>query len=140
VDLHRLAAVARRAADDPSSIDRDGLRVLVDAGELLPDWDDEWLTSERERIRQLRLHALERICEAMTARGEFGQATEAGLAAVAAEPFRESAQRALIGVFVAEGNAGEALRQFRRFELTLAEELGVRPTPAIEALVRTLTD
>ncbi len=65
---------------------------------------------------------------------------EAALAAVAAEAFRESAQRALIRVFMAEGNGSEALRQFSRYKVTLAEELGVRPTPAIEELVKPLRD
>lgn len=140
VDLRRVAAMARTAIDRPGQIDRAGVELLVDAQELLPHWDEEWLASERERIRQLRLHALERVSEAMTDLGQFAQAAEAALAAVAAEPFRESAQRALIRVFLAEGNGSEALRQFSRYKVTLAQELGVRPTPAIEALVRPLRD
>jgi DNA-binding SARP family transcriptional activator len=140
VDLRSVAAMARTAIDRPSVVDRDGVELLVDAQDLLPDWDEEWLAPERERIRQLRLHALERVSEAMTEQGQFARAAEAALAAVAAEPFRESAQRALIRVFMAEGNGSEALRQFSRYKVTLAEELGVRPTPAIEELVRPLRD
>ena len=140
VDLRRVAAMARTAIDRPGQVDRDGVELLVDAQELLPDWDEEWLAPERERIRQLRLHALERVSEAMTDHGHFAQAAEVALAAVAAEPFRESAQRALIRVFMAEGNGSEALRQFSRYKVTLAEELGVRPTSAIEELVKPLRD
>ena len=35
------------------------------------------VASERERIRQLRLHALERVSEAMTEQGQFARAAEA---------------------------------------------------------------
>ena len=49
-------------------------------GEILPDWYDDWLLLERERIRQLRLHALEAIrCTRLTAAGRFGEAIEAAL-------------------------------------------------------------
>ena len=49
---------------------------------------------ERERFRQLRLHALERLCEDLTAAGSYAAAAEAGFAAIASEPLRESAHRA----------------------------------------------
>lgn len=59
----------------------------------MPDWCDDWLVVERERLRELRIRALERVCEQLTAIGSFGQAIEAGMAAVRAEPLRESAHR-----------------------------------------------
>ncbi len=64
-----------------------GLQVLRD--DLLPEWYEDWVLVERERFRQLRLHALEAICERFTEEGKYGLALEAGLAAVAAEPLRE---------------------------------------------------
>lgn len=58
-----------------------GGAVRVDdltAGDLLPGWYDEWVVTEREHFRQLRLHALEKLCEQLTEEGRFGQAVEAG--------------------------------------------------------------
>ena len=138
VDVREFAAVARAVVDRPTSVDRAGLSMLVEAHDLLPDWSDEWLVVERERIRQLRLHALERVCEDLTKRGFFGQAVEAGLAAVAGEPFRESAHRVLIKAYLGEGNHHEALDHFRRHRRTLREELGVEPSPELADLVRNL--
>ena len=54
------------------------------------------------------------------------------------EPLRESAHRALIRVHLAEGNAGEALRQYDLYAGMLWRQLGLGPSPLIEELVRPL--
>jgi len=105
------------------------------AEDLLPDWSDEWLGGARERYRQLRLHALEVLCQRLREAGRFGPALDAGLGAVAAEPLRESAHRAVIEVHLAEGNVGEALRQYQACRRLLVDELGVTPTRALDDLV-----
>jgi DNA-binding SARP family transcriptional activator len=103
--------------------------------DLLPDWYEDWVLVEQERYRQLRLHALEKICEALTDAGRFGAALVAGLAAVACEPLRESAQRQVIRTHIKEGNLSEALRQYQGYARLLADELGACPAPALERLV-----
>ena len=104
--------------------------------DLLPDWYDDWVLLERERFRQLRLHALEVLCERLTEAGRLGEALDAGLAAVAGEPLRESAHRALVRVHLAEGNTAEALRQYGLFRRMLREQLGLEPSAQIEQLLR----
>ena len=94
-------------------------------GQLLPDWYEDWVEIERERLCELRAHALEALCHRLTTAGRFGEATEAGLAAVRDEPLRESAHRVLIGVHLAEGNRAAALHQYRAFALLLHEEVGM---------------
>ena len=113
------------------------LTQLRDDGELLPDWYDDWVLIERERFRQMRLHALEALCNRLSREHRHSQATEVGLAAVASEPLRESAYRALIAAHLREGNAVEALRQYRLFKGLLRRELGLDPSPQLELLVRT---
>jgi DNA-binding SARP family transcriptional activator len=93
VDLHRLTAWALGVISGSGEADDAHTRELVAAGALLQDWDEDWLLLQRERFHQLRLHALERICERLTQAGRYGLVVEAGLAAVVAEPLRESAQR-----------------------------------------------
>jgi len=116
------------------------LTALIAAGELLPDHYDDWVMIERERFRQLRLHALERLCEECRDAGRFAEATEAGLAAVATEPLRESAHRVLIRTHLAEGNAGEAARQYRVYRDLARNELGVAPSSRLRTLVGSLAD
>jgi DNA-binding SARP family transcriptional activator len=108
------------------------------AGELLPDWYDEWVLMEREHFRQLGLHSLEMLSERLTEARKFGRALEAALAAVAGEPLRESAHRVLIKTHLAEGNASEAIRQYRFYKTLIRDQLGLDPSPAIEALVEGL--
>jgi DNA-binding SARP family transcriptional activator len=103
--------------------------------ELLPGWYDEWVLVERERHRQLSLHALESLCEHLTDAGRYGAAVLAALAAIDREPLRESAHRALVRVHLAEGNVWEAIRRYRRYEEIAARDLGVGPSPMMRSLL-----
>ena len=95
--------------------------------ELLADWDEDWLEDDRERIRQLRLHVLERWALYLSDHGDHGLALEAALAAVQTDPLRESAHRTVIQVHLAEGNLCEAHRAFDRCRTVLLAELGIEP-------------
>src|SRR4029450_5676226 len=118
---------------DPSGPGAEAIPSL--SAELLPDWYDDWALVEAEDWRQLRLHALEALADRLTARGEFADAAAAALAAVRAEPLRESPRAALIRVHIAEGNPSEALREVARYGELLQLELGVEPTERLRALV-----
>ena len=107
--------------------------------DLLPGWDEEWLLGARERIRQLRLHTLEALSAQLLQEHRFGAAVDAALAAVSADPLRESAHRALICAHLAQGNAAAALRQFGICQTLYAHELDTVPSPALFALVAQLT-
>ncbi len=108
---------------------------LLTAGDLLEDWYEPWLTVHRERLRQLRLHALEVLSARQLDSGQVAAAIESGLAAVAAEPLRESAHRVLIRAHLAEANDAEALRQYERFRSLLFTELGILPSVHLEELI-----
>jgi DNA-binding SARP family transcriptional activator len=109
------------------------------AGELLPDWYDDWLMIEREKYRQLRLHALESLAVRLIELARYGEAAETALAAIASEPLRESAHRVLIRVHLAEGNRSEALRHYELYRDLILAELGLMPSAQLEALVEGLT-
>jgi DNA-binding SARP family transcriptional activator len=104
-------------------------------GELLPDWYDDWLVSEREQLRQLGLHDLERRGAELLAGGRTDEAIQVGLRACALEPLRESPHRLVIRCHLAEGNVVEAVRQYARYAGLIEDELGVPPSPQIRALV-----
>jgi DNA-binding SARP family transcriptional activator len=109
---------------------------LALSGELLPGWYDDWVIIERERFNQLRLHALEALCEALTAEGQFGPAIEAGQAAVAGEPLRESAHRCLMLVHLSEGNRSDAVHQYNLYRKLCLDELGCEPSDRMAALLQ----
>jgi DNA-binding SARP family transcriptional activator len=136
VDIATTSRMARQLLDDDiGQIPVNAFAGLRDAGELLPDWYDDWVLIERERYRQLRLHAIEQLCVCLSAAGRHAAATEAGLVAVANDPLRESAHRVLIAAHLAEGNPGEALRQYGVCCRLLRRDLELGPSPALERLI-----
>jgi DNA-binding SARP family transcriptional activator len=135
VDVRELVAWARQAMNPATPVDEVLPGYEAMAGELLPGWYDDWVLLERERLRQLWLHALEALAEKLTAAGRFGEATQAAYGAVSVEPLRESAHRTLVRAHLAEGNLAEAVRVFESFRTLLSEELGVPPSSSMQQLV-----
>jgi DNA-binding SARP family transcriptional activator len=139
VDAHQLAASIWRILDTSKEPLTEDLSLVCAPLELLPGWHEDWVRVDRERLRQLRLHALETLCERLAAKRRFAHAVDAGLVAVQEEPLRESAQRALIRTYLAQGNAADAIRQYRRYRQALDEELGLKPSSEMVDLVRKIT-
>jgi DNA-binding SARP family transcriptional activator len=139
VDVREASAHAHALIEGETGADGCRPGSLLD-GELLPDWYDDWLIIERERFRQLRLHGLEALSGQLLGHRRYGEAAEVALSAIAGEPLRESAHRALIRVHLAEGNPSEALRHFELFRRMLHDELGLAPSPQLAALMRAAGD
>lgn len=141
VDLRDLTTQARRLLDRTSegdAIDLGRDSVAGFSAALLPDWFDEWLLLERDRWNQLRMYALEAMAEHLLQAGRLVEAVEAALAAVSAEPLRESANRVLIKVYAAEGNWSSAMAQYRRYRQLLTRELKSVPSAQMEELIRVI--
>jgi DNA-binding SARP family transcriptional activator len=135
VDFREANQAAQRILRGPADGSVNALPVLEDCGALLLGWYDDWVLLERERYRQLRLRALEALCQRLTVACRYAEAVQAGLAAVASEPLRETARRVLIQACLAEGNYAEAMWQYGSFRRVLHDELGLEPSPRINQLV-----
>jgi len=135
VDIRELSDWAGRVRDPRSRLEDIGVPDHGLVGELLPGWYDDWVLLERERLRQLRMHALEQVAGRLAAAGRYSDALQAAYAAVRAEPLRESAHRTVVRVHLAEGNAVEALRAYEQFRAMLADELAVQPSELMARLV-----
>jgi DNA-binding SARP family transcriptional activator len=141
VDAHLVAEWAARiigghASDADLSFQPSGATAL----DLLPGWYEDWALLERERLRQRMLHALEALSRLLVSAGRLPEAIEAAITAVAADPLRESAQRALIEAHLAEGNWSEGRRQFESYRRLLQRELGIEPDKRLADLVLCPTD
>jgi DNA-binding SARP family transcriptional activator len=137
VDVLEVAEwAARLIAQRPLSEDLSLNWPFADALDLLPGCYDDWAIIERERMRQRMLHALEALSRAMTAMGRYGEAVDAAMTAISAEPLRESGQRALLEAHIAESNLSEARRDFLAYRNLVRSELGVEPSAELAALVR----
>lgn len=130
VDVHALTKTALGVVqgNDPAPHALSALGLLT-VEDLLPGWDEDWILLERERLRQLRLHALDVLAETLIGQGRTALAIEAAWASVRTEPLRESAHRAVVSAHLAEGNVGEAVRHYEAFRRLLEDELGIAPSP-----------
>lgn len=136
VDVRHFRDVARVVIDDRPLPAKDP-HYIVDllGSELLPGWYDDWVIVERERLRQLGLHALEALSARLLDQAAYTPALEAALAAIAAEPLRESAYRAAARIHIAEGNVAEAQRQYNICRQIMYVELRAAPSSEFAALV-----
>lgn len=109
--------------------------LVVGRRDLLPEWDDDWVVLERERLRQLHMHALEELATLWTDEGRLREALDAALQAVGLEPLRESARRVVVGIHLREGNIVEALRHFDEYRVLVRRELGIAPSARLKEMV-----
>jgi DNA-binding SARP family transcriptional activator len=129
VDVRRCVAQAGRLlTDDDEDLEPRDTDLSALRGDLLPGWDEDWLLLERERIRQVQIHALEALAHRLRRRGRHLEAIEAAFAAIAEEPLRESAHAALIDIFLAERNVAQARSQLDRYAALLWSELAIKPS------------
>lgn len=135
VDIEVVGRWATRVIDDAGTSHLTPATWAFDVVDLLPGWDDDWVVFERELLRQRLLHAFEHAARRLAEGGRYAEAVEAAMAAVAAEPLRESATRLLIQVHLAEGNVNEARRVFDRYVVQLRHELDLPPSSRLCAML-----
>lgn len=137
VDVHRQIELVREVLASAEGVGAIHDLALLE-GELLSDWYDDWVLLERERLDQMRLHALETLARRLVASGRKAEGIEAALLAVRADPYRETAQRALIEALAAEGNRCDALRQYERYRDLVRRKLDLEPSRDLQGLVEEL--
>jgi hypothetical protein len=125
VDLAEAMRLVRNLPEMPVD-PRPDLALL--SADILPGWTAAWIAVERERFRQLRLHALEELSLRCSAAGRYTEAVEVASIAVKAAPSRESARRALIEAHLAEGEVAAAVAVYDEYKELLRSSVGPAPT------------
>jgi SARP family transcriptional regulator, regulator of embCAB operon len=99
-------------------------------------WIDEW----RRRLEEVRLRGLECFAAAGLGLGgaALAQAEERARMLTALAPYRETGHRILMEALERRGNVAEALRAYERLRILLREELGIAPSPTLQAVHRRL--
>jgi DNA-binding SARP family transcriptional activator len=139
VDARELGSTAQRVIRWRGAPAGEDVDCLAHAHDLMPDWYDDWVLQERDRLRQIRLLALEAASEALIEERRYAEGAIAALAVVDTDPLRESAYRLLIRAYVGSGNIAEALHQFAIFRARLSRALGLAPSPQMLELVSRIT-
>ncbi len=137
VDAWRFEQAVTDAAKLPSE---HGLALLEEAlgwwrGPSYAEFADQpWTRTERSRLAELRLHAVERRAETRLALGRAAEAVPDLDAHAAEHPWREDAWRLLALALYRTGRQGDALAVLRRARTLLVEQLGTDPGPALRRL------
>jgi len=121
------AAAARAALEEATALYR---------GDLLPGFYDDWVLTERERLRFAYFEVLGRLADLHAREGRPAEAAEAARRLVAAEPAREESHRLLMRHLIAAGRPGDALRQYEELSRTLRDRWDGTPEPETDVLAQ----
>jgi pimeloyl-ACP methyl ester carboxylesterase len=142
-DVARLRAMARQLVSDAADARaRSALEGLLqaDAHQLLEgfgfgsDSFDDWLAQRRSELHRLVARALQRAGEQLIASGQPLLAAEAAARLIAIEPLADAGHALLLRALAQRGDLAALESAYPGFADLLRAELGVRPSPAFEAL------
>jgi len=114
--------------------------VLLYQGEFLPGVYDEWVLIARERLRETYLRVLRRLVQAHKQSGNYEQALHYARIHVREEPLWEEGHREIMQLYLILDRPAAALQQYETLRAFLEEELGVSPSPGVEALLQVIQD
>lgn len=136
VDAHRFQAAVAAAFAAGCTADFEALGRAADlyGGPFLEEYDEDWVLDQRERLQSLYIRALAQLMQWLARQGRHEDALQFGRRILASDPLRESVQRAVMLLYVLNGQRGEAIRQFERCQRALRNECDVDPMPETRAL------
>jgi DNA-binding SARP family transcriptional activator len=117
-----------------------GIAYHIATRPFLTGLEVPWIDGWRRRLQEVRLRGLECFAAASLGLGgpALAQAEERARMLTELAPYRETGHRLLIEALAGRGNVAEALRAYERLRVLLRDELGIAPSPAIQAVHRQL--
>ncbi|MEN3534724.1 BTAD domain-containing putative transcriptional regulator [Microbispora sp. ZYX-F-249] len=106
--------------------------ALADVGQTT------WATTESARLEELRLGAVEDRIELLLESGGHNEAVADIERLVARHPLRERLHRLLMLALYRGGRQAEALAAYQALRRGLADELGIDPSPELQALAEAI--
>lgn len=117
------------AALTPEHVSRLERAVALRRGQLVEPCRDDWVLSQRYRVENLYVSALDYLIQNRGAHGDVTGVARYGDLALDLEPLREDVHRHLMIAYGAAGRHDLVERQFERCRSVLLRELGVDPMP-----------
>jgi DNA-binding SARP family transcriptional activator len=107
-------------------------------GDLLPNCYDEWMLPERDRLRQLSVHAAERLIALLEQERNYAGAINVAQRLLRYDPLQEATYRNLMRLHALHGDRAAALRIYHNCATTLERELGIEPSKATRQVYEAL--
>lgn len=146
---HSLDAAEFEKASRPASLSAATLRNLLPLyrGDFLEDFYiseapefENWVLTERERLRQIALGAYAHSVQITRKSGQLSEGIVLARRLLALEPGHEESHRELMWLLAADGQRSAALAQYETCRRLLHEELGVEPAAETIALYEQIRD
>lgn len=102
---------------------------------LVDDLDDEAVIPARRRLQVVYASGIERLCDSLLEEGRDGPALHWSRLAVTVDPINEALLRRYFELCIVQGHSGDAVHAYREYERRLMADLGVAPSPAMQALI-----
>lgn len=145
LDLHRFEDLVAEGSEAlAGGREEDAVQSLRQAlalwrGPALADLADDGLArAEVGRLEELRIVALERRLEAELAAGSAAELVPELEQHVAEHPLRERLRECQMLALYRAGRQADALSVYRAARVSLSEELGIEPGPALQELQRAI--
>jgi predicted ATPase/DNA-binding SARP family transcriptional activator len=141
LDLRRFGGLVDRARGEAPEVRAETLRAALGLwrGSPLSDLGDApFATTERVRLEELHLAALEERIAADLELGRHAELVPELEALVAAHPYRERLRREHMLALYRSARQAEALEAYRSARRTFADELGIEPGPELQELERAI--
>jgi DNA-binding SARP family transcriptional activator len=137
VDVDVVAFTQQAAAGTPESL---GHAAALYRGDFLDGFVlrepafEEWLVTERARLREQAIDVFVRLLTQQRAAGRAAEAIQTAVRLLGLDPTQETAHRLLMRLYVQQGRRGAALRQYQTCVAVVRRELGAAPEPETRAL------
>ena len=145
LDLARFELLAAEARASLEGGDAEqaaaGFRAALELwrGPALAEFPSEpFASTEGARLEELRLYALEGRLDADLLCGRHGDLVGELEALIARHPLREGLRRQHMLALYRSGRQAESLAAYQEARRSLADELGIEPSPALRALERAI--
>ncbi|MCI0354796.1 MAG: AfsR/SARP family transcriptional regulator, partial [Acidobacteria bacterium] len=137
-DFEQAVAQADQAGDPAEVRATLEQAVTLYQGDLLPSCYDDWLLSERERLQQMFVAALERLILLLETERDYRPAIRYAQRLLQHDPLHEATYQHLMRLHALSGDRVSALRLYHTCTTVLERELGVAPSPATQAAYEAL--
>ncbi len=115
VDTAELESLLRKARD-------------LYTGDLLPQFDEAWITIERQSLLTKHSEVLNQLSKLCTDRGANEEAAEFSRQQIAIDPLNEEAHLNLMALYVSLDMPVMAIKQYQQLEQLLSDHLQTRPS------------
>jgi predicted ATPase/DNA-binding SARP family transcriptional activator len=125
------AAAAEQHADSNNGQQRLQEALSIYQGDLLPSCYDDWITPERDRLRQQCLAAHQKLMHLLEQHRDYAAALQVAQASLRLDPLDESTYLTLMRLHDLNHDRPSARRVYLTAVETLQRELGVEPGEAL---------